>query len=155
SWSCGFDSRHPLSCFCRPKWHRGACNKHAGAGILCAFRTPALEGVPVGEVDDFQGVMMPRLIAAETALHNGDVEPRLTLWSRTDPVTLFGAWLSDAGWEDVSNAFRVLASRFSDCTSYDIEIVAAGASGDLAYTVAYENTSASIEGVPRTYTLRV
>jgi ketosteroid isomerase-like protein len=109
----------------------------------------------VGEVDDFRGAIMPRLIAAETALHNGDVEPRLTMWSRTDPVTLFGAWLSDAGWEAVSNAFRVLASRFSDCTSYDIELLAAGASGDLAYTVAYEHTSASVEGVPRTYTLRV
>ena len=50
---------------------------------------------------------------------------------------------------------HVLASRFSDCTSYDVDIIAAGASGDLAYTVAYEHTSTSVAGVPRTYTLRV
>jgi ketosteroid isomerase-like protein len=36
-----------------------------------------------------------------------------------------------------------------------VHIVAAGASGDLAYTVAYEHTTASIEGIPRTYSLRV
>lgn len=109
----------------------------------------------LGEVDDFLGQTMPRLKEAETALHNGDVEPRLAMWSRNDPVTLFGAWLSDAGWEDVSRTFHVLASKFSDCTAYDMDIVAAGASGDLAYTVAYEHTTTSIEGVPRTYTLRV
>jgi ketosteroid isomerase-like protein len=109
----------------------------------------------MAQVDEFLGVTMPRLIQAETALHNGDVEPRLKMWSRDDPVTLFGAWLSDTGWQDVSNSFRVLASRFSDCASYDIELLAAGASGDLAYTVAYEHTSASVGGVPRTYTLRV
>jgi ketosteroid isomerase-like protein len=120
-----------------------------------AFGGVALEVISVAEVDDFLGEVMPRLIVAESALHNGDVEPRLRMWSRDDPVTLFGAWLSDTGWQDVSNSFRVLASRFSDCTSFDIELVAAGASDRLAYTVAYEHTSASVEGVPRTYTLRV
>ena len=109
----------------------------------------------MSEVDDFLSQTMPRLVEAEMALHNGDAEPRLGMWSRNDPVTLFGAWLSDAGWDDVSGTFRVLASRFSDCTAYDLEIVAAGASGDLAYTVAYEHTTASVEGTPRTYTLRV
>jgi len=34
----------------------------------------------------------------------------------------------DDGW-------RVLASRFSNCTAYRFELVAAGVSGDLAYTV--------------------
>ena len=77
------------------------------------------------------------------------------MWSRNDPLTLFGAWLSDSGWDDVHRTFEVLASRFSDCTAYEIELVAAGASGDLAYTVAYEHTTVSIEGTPRTYTLRV
>ena len=51
--------------------------------------------------------------------------------------------------------FRGLASRFSDSTSYDIELIAAGASGDLAYTVAYEHNTVSVDGTPRTYTLRV
>ena len=109
----------------------------------------------MSEVDDFLSTTMPRLIEAERALHNGDVEPRLGMWSHSEPVTLFGAWFSDTGWEDVSHTFNVLASRFSDCTAYDVDLIAAGASGDMAYTVAYEHTSASIQRVPRTYTLRV
>ena len=109
----------------------------------------------MAEVDDFLHETWPRLIDAETALHNGDVEPRLRMWSRNDPVTVFGAWSSDAGWQDVSKLFRGLASRFSGSTSYDIELITAGASGDLAYTVAYEHNTVSVDGEPRTYTLRV
>jgi ketosteroid isomerase-like protein len=111
--------------------------------------------VEMSEAEEFLRQTMPRLMQAERALHNGDAEPRLAMWSRNEPVTLFGAWLSDTGWDDVSRTFQVLASRFSDCTAYDVDLIAAGASGDLAYTVAYEHTSASVEGVPRTYTLRV
>lgn len=98
---------------------------------------------------------MPRLVQAERALHNGDPQPRHAMWSRNEPVTVFGAWLSQAGQEDVRGLFDSLAETFSDCTAYDNELVAAGASGDLAYTVTYENTSASINGQPRPYTLRV
>ena len=109
----------------------------------------------MSEIDNFLGETMPRLVETERALHNGDAEPRLAMWSHSDPVTLFGAWLSDSGWDDVSRTFRRLASRFSDCTQYEIELIAAGASNDLAYTVAYEHTSVSVEGAPRSYTLRV
>jgi ketosteroid isomerase-like protein len=55
----------------------------------------------------------------------------------------------------VSRAFEVLASRFSDCAAYQVDLLAAGASGDLAYTVAYERVTASIENAPNSYTLRV
>jgi hypothetical protein len=34
-------------------------------------------------------------------------------------------------------------AHFSDCTAYRFELVAAGVGGDLAYTVGYEQTSAS------------
>ena len=44
-----------------------------------------------GELDDFLTTILPRQIAAEEALHNGDVEPRMAMWSREDPVTVFGA----------------------------------------------------------------
>ncbi len=77
------------------------------------------------------------------------------MWSRHDPVTVFGARASKAGWEDVNPLFYALAAQFSDCESGDIDLVAAGASGHLAYTVTYERTSASVNGVARTYTLRV
>ena len=107
------------------------------------------------ETEQFVGEVLPRLLDADRALHNGDAAPRLAMWSQREPITLFGAWFSDVGWHDVSRTFGVLASRLSDCESFDIELVAAAAHGDLAYSIAYEHTTASVEGTPRTYTLRV
>jgi ketosteroid isomerase-like protein len=71
-------------------------------------------------------------------------------------VTLFGAGRSGRGWEQVSGIFRSIASRWSDCTDQRVEILAAGVSGDLAYTVELEHTSVSVDGVPaEPSTLRV
>jgi ketosteroid isomerase-like protein len=106
------------------------------------------------ETDDFLAELLPKQVAAETAIHQGDAEPRLALWSQTDPVTVFGAKVSGVGWPEVSGIFRTVASWFSDSTDYDFEVVAAGASGDLAYTVGYEHNQVKINGQPRTYTLR-
>jgi ketosteroid isomerase-like protein len=107
----------------------------------------------VNERDAFLDATMPRQIEADTALHNGDVGPRVAMWSNNDPVTLFGAWLSATGWDNVSKVFQHLATVMENCESFEFELVAAGASGDLAYTVAYEHTTATINGVPSTYTL--
>ena len=110
----------------------------------------------MSDVDDLLSLTVPRQVEAETAIHNGDAAPRMAMWSTKDPVTLFGAWLTSSGWDDISHTFSWLASTFSNCTSDDFEIVAAGASGDLAYTVGYEHTTASIDGRPaQSYTLRV
>jgi hypothetical protein len=50
----------------------------------------------------------------------------------------------------------LLATRFSNLTDYRFELVAAGASGDLAYTLGYEHISFSMDGVPvAPWTLRV
>jgi ketosteroid isomerase-like protein len=106
------------------------------------------------EVYEFLAEMLPKQVAAETAIHNGDVEPRLALWSRTDPVTVFGARRSGTGWAELDPMFHNVASWFSDSTEYDYEIVAAGASGDLAYTVGYEHNRVKVDGQPTTYTLR-
>jgi hypothetical protein len=82
------------------------------------------------DVDDFLAEIHPRLVAELQALHNGDPQPRLAMWSTKDPVTLFGAGMGGRGWEQVS--------------------------GDLAYTVELEHTSVSVDGVPvEPYTLRV
>jgi ketosteroid isomerase-like protein len=51
--------------------------------------------------------------------------------------------------------FREVASWFSDSHEYEFEVIAAGASGDLAYTVGYERNKVQVEGSPRVYTLRV
>jgi ketosteroid isomerase-like protein len=108
------------------------------------------------DVDDFVAEIHPRLVIELQALHNGDPRPRLAMWSTNDPVTLFGAGMSGRGSEQVSGIFRAIASRWSDCTDQRVELLAAGVSGDLAYTVELEHTSVSIDGVPvEPYTLRV
>ena len=110
----------------------------------------------MSDLDDFLATTLDRQIRAEEAVHNGDLGPRLAMWSTADPVTLFGAAMSGQGWEQVSGIFRAIASRWSDCTDQQVELLAAGVSGDLAYTVELEHTSVSVDGVPAgPYTLRV
>jgi ketosteroid isomerase-like protein len=109
----------------------------------------------VSELDGFLAVVTSEVEPAERALHNGDAEPRIALWSSTEPVTLFGADYSAVGVDASYDVFRALAEQFSDCTAYEVEIVAAGASGDLAYTVAYERSSVTFRGVPGDNVLRV
>jgi ketosteroid isomerase-like protein len=110
----------------------------------------------MSDLDDFLAKTLARQIEAEEAFHNGDPSPRLTMWSTQDPVTLFGAMTTKSGPDELTPFFHWLASRFSDCTSYRFELLAAGASGDLAYTVGLEHTAASWEGSPmEPYTLRV
>jgi ketosteroid isomerase-like protein len=110
----------------------------------------------VSDTEEFLASVLPRLLAADTALHNGDAVQRKDLWSTTDPVTLFGAAMMTTGWPEIEATFDRLATRFSDCTSFDIEVVAAEARGDLAYLVATEHTTASIGGdPPAPYSLRV
>jgi ketosteroid isomerase-like protein len=72
------------------------------------------------------------------------------MWSTQDPVTVLGAMKDVIGAEEARQAFRWLATRFSNCTDYRFELVAAGASGDLAYTVGYEHTAFSLDGGPVT-----
>jgi ketosteroid isomerase-like protein len=111
-------------------------------------------GVDMSEKEQFLEWVRSRLRDAEEALHNGDAEPRLAIWSENDPVTVFGAWKSANGQDEVRGLFRHLETTFSDCESYSLEIVAADVVGDMAYTVAYEHTAASVGGQPRRYTLR-
>ena len=110
----------------------------------------------MSELDDFLAATIDRQVEAEKAIHNGDAGPRLAMWSSRDPLTLFGAAVSKTGADEVRDFFELLASSFSDCTSFRFEVIAAGVSGDLAYTVGYEHTAVSIDGVPvEPYTLRV
>ena len=91
----------------------------------------------------------------EVALHNGDAGPRdQTTWSRTEPVTLFGAWLSARSSEEARAVFRTIADAFSHAEEGGIELIAHGVSGDLAYTVHRELTTTSVNGEPREYVLR-
>lgn len=92
---------------------------------------------------------------AELALHNGDASPRRAIWSRNDPVTVLGAWANASGQAELDELFAHLGTSFSKCTSFELELLAAEVLGDAAYTVCFEHTSVSVNGAPRTYTLRV
>lgn len=107
------------------------------------------------ETEEFLDAMIATQSAADTEIHNGDPGPRIALWSHHDPVSLFGANLTVTGWSNVEPAFHEVASWFGGSISWDFQIVHAHASGDLAYTVAYENSAAITDGLPRTYRLRV
>ena len=94
------------------------------------------------------------LYDAELALHQGDPAPRRALWSRREPVSVLGAWGNAQGQHELDELFASLGRSFSDCTSYAFELVAHDVAGEMAYTAGFEHTSASVDGEPRTYTLR-
>ncbi len=48
----------------------------------------------------------------------------------------------------MTEAQRLVASRFSGGTPLEFELIAAEVDGDLAYTVGYERSSVSIDGGP-------
>ncbi len=108
------------------------------------------------ETKQFLATMTPRIADAEVALHNGDSGPRIAMWSRAEPLTLFGAAVSGCGWPEIRPIFDALGRQFSNCLSYENEIIAADARGDLAYTIALEHTTASVNRAePTPYVLRV
>jgi ketosteroid isomerase-like protein len=110
----------------------------------------------MNERDGFLQVVLPRLEEVDTAFHNGDASPRLAMWARHEPVSLFGAALSGVGRGEVASVFERVAGGFSDCESFRYEVIAADAQGDLGYIVGIEHTTASIRGAPaQAYSLRV
>ncbi len=102
----------------------------------------------MGEPDDFTSKVLERQRVANDAMYAGDPEPYLSMWSRDDPVSLFGAWgPCKAGWDELSRTYRWVGSRFSrGHVSYPLEVVHAGT--DLAYTVGYEQGEVRIDGGP-------
>ena len=107
------------------------------------------------EREDFLAWIKTTLHEAELALHNGDATPRRALWSRNEPVSVLGAWRNANGQQELDELFTSLAASFSDCTSFAFELQAYDVIGDMAYTAGLEHISASMNGEPRTYTLRV
>jgi ketosteroid isomerase-like protein len=103
----------------------------------------------------FAADVVPLLRDEVEALHDGDLGPRLALWSRNDPLTLFGAWLSASGWAEIEQVFLRLAETFRGSRRIEYEVIAADCSGDLGYVVALEHSSVELPEGPRDYTLRV
>ena len=104
--------------------------------------------------EEFLAWIHSALYEAELALHNGDPVPRRALWSRNEPVSVLGAWRNAIGQRELDELFTSLGNSFSNCTSYAIEVLAYDVIGDMAYTAGLEHTAVSVDGHPRTYTLR-
>ena len=104
--------------------------------------------------DEFLAWVRTALYEAELALHNGDAAPRRALWSRNEPVSVLGAVRNAYGQQEIDELFTALGSSFSDCTSCAFDLQACDVAGDMAYTAGLEHTSVSVDGQPRTYTLR-
>jgi len=104
---------------------------------------------PGTELEEFLATALKRQIDADFALHDGDPEPRLAIWSENEPITLFGAGVpletGRAGMEEVA---RWLAEHMSQSRRFEVELVAAEVSGDLAYTVGFEHSEYSYDGGP-------
>ncbi len=108
------------------------------------------------ELTAFLESTIAKQVRAERAIHNGDLTPRLSTWSHRDP-TVFGAGVPlSHGWTEVLAVFEWLAATFTACHDYDFELLAAHASGDLAYTVGIERYRATTSsGATVQNTLRV
>jgi ketosteroid isomerase-like protein len=87
---------------------------------------------------------------------NRDADLYKRLWSRADDVTIFGGWGAyEQGWDAVSARLDWAASRFGE-GRVDVDNLATGVSGDLAYSIDIERNLALVDGVARPETaLRV
>lgn len=103
---------------------------------------------------DFLAWVNVDFVAAERALLDGDDRPRRAIWSKQEPVSALGAWRNAIGREQLVEAFEVLASTFSNCVDYEFDLLSYEVVGEMAYTTGYERISTSIDGAPRTFTLR-
>ena len=108
----------------------------------------------MSERDEFLTWVQSDLVDAERAMMSGDDGPRREIWSRVEPVSVLGAWRNAVGREQLVEAFELLSTSFSECTDYALELISFDVVDDMAYTVGYERISASIDGEPRTFTLR-
>src|SRR5260221_3395723 len=134
-----------------------ACANERAVGGGHRDRDKGLHGEHAREMtdrDDFLVWVKTSLYQAELALHNGDPAPRRGLWSRRDPVSVLGAGRNAHGQAEIDALFAYLGRSFSNCTSYTFEVQAFDVVGDMAYTAGLERTAVSVDGKPRTYTLR-
>jgi ketosteroid isomerase-like protein len=77
-------------------------------------------------------------------MHSGDRSTWTDVWSHQEPVTVFGAGVrARTGWAEVDRTITWVASTFTDCSSYEYELVAAAVQGDFAYTCGFERYTAT------------
>lgn len=108
----------------------------------------------MGDLEAFEP-MLARVREAVDATYRGNAEPYIALWSRREPVSLFGALgPRKTAMADIERAFRWVASRFGDpLVSTEFEVVEVG--DNFAYTVGYEQGELAIDGVKQQMRIRV
>jgi hypothetical protein len=102
----------------------------------CANRRGREHAEGMTDRDAFLAWVKFALHDAEVAVHGVDAAPRRAIWSRNEPVTILGALRNAYGRQEEDEAFTVLETSFSDCTSYEFELQAYDVVGEMAYTVA-------------------
>jgi ketosteroid isomerase-like protein len=102
---------------------------------------------------------LARFEQATSGFVNGDNAAWLALASRRDDATIMGAWGAyEAGWAEVGPRYDWAAARFKPSgAQVQVQYLAQAHSGDLAYTVAIERSTALVIGQdqPRPLQLRV
>jgi ketosteroid isomerase-like protein len=117
-------------------------------------------GQTMGDAEGFRA-FLERQERAEAALVQGDVEPRLALWSRRDPVSLLGAWgPNKSGWSELERIFRWVAERLGSVSyrdfRFDVEVADVSADGKMAYSVGFERFDEVLpDGGMKPWTVRV
>jgi ketosteroid isomerase-like protein len=92
---------------------------------------------------------LDRVAQALTAMFNGDPAPYAALWAPGQQPTLFGAWGPiEQGHDALMTTFRWVGSRFSDGTPCRPRYRVVDWSGDLAYTVGFEESEVRVDGGP-------
>ncbi|WP_353828106.1 nuclear transport factor 2 family protein [Agromyces sp. SYSU T0242] len=104
--------------------------------------------------EEFLDWVHTELVPAERAQFDGDDRPRKAIWAHDEPLSVLGAFRNATNRMELVEAFEVLAGTFSDCTAYALDLISFDVVGSMAYTVGYERISASVDGTPRTFTLR-
>ena len=83
-----------------------------------------------------------------TRFINGDVTTWKENASQGEDATIMGAWGAyEQGWAEVNSRYDWAAARFrKSATKVNVEYLASGVSGELAYTIANERSEALVVG---------
>jgi ketosteroid isomerase-like protein len=99
--------------------------------------------------DDALAKALEEMTATTAAMYNGDPGPMINSWAASDDITLFGAGgPTEKGHEPVIATMRWVGGRFTGADAVDVEHMVIASSGDLAYTVGFERSHVSVDGVP-------
>src|SRR5438046_219074 len=91
---------------------------------------------------------LDHVLVAGQQFVNGDPTSIKELWSHTDDVSIFGGGGGQGrGWEQVGPSLDGGATLFRSGQGHvDVDIIAKGRSGDLAYTIGIEHGEALMRG---------